>query len=129
MTPVEFAHCPRKIDDARSRRIIAASCESTGLPPPVHVQVSPVSCLPGVPISSTFPSLSATGKPVWTKFHRGRHQIPRKLSDGTPVRMRYHVAVEFDVPVQGPVILGAGRYFGMGLCRPCNWIEEGDTLS
>ena len=28
------------------------------------------------------------------------------------------VAVEFDEAVRGPVVIGAGRYFGLGLCVP-----------
>ena len=118
VTPVVFGHFLRRPNDSRTRRIIAECCASIGLPAPVRIEVSPVSQLPGAPLSSAFPSLSAKGKPVWTTFREGRHQLPRKLPDGTAVRMRYHVAIEFDVPVRGPVILGAGRYFGMGLFRP-----------
>ena len=29
-----------------------------------------------------------------------------------------HAAVEFDRPVRGPVLIGAGRYAGYGFCRP-----------
>jgi CRISPR-associated protein Csb2 len=27
------------------------------------------------------------------------------------------VVLQFEQPVRGPVLLGAGRYLGMGLCR------------
>jgi CRISPR-associated protein Csb2 len=29
-----------------------------------------------------------------------------------------HVELHFRDPVAGPILLGAGRYFGLGLCRP-----------
>ena len=35
-----------------------------------------------------------------------------------PGRLYSHVEVEFAAPVQGPVLLGAERYFGLGLCIP-----------
>lgn len=125
VTPVVFGHFLRKLDDSRTQRILTHSCRDIGLPPPIRAEISPVSRLLGTSASSEFPSLSCKGKPVWTAFRARRHQLPRKLNDGTPVRMRYHVALEFAEPVSGPVILGAGRYFGMGLCRPWKWTEEG----
>jgi CRISPR-associated protein Csb2 len=118
VTPVVFGHFLRKLDDSRAFRIVSECCAAIGLPEPKHVRISTTSLHEGVPVSATFPSLSTRGKPVWTSFRNGHHHIPRELSDGTAVRMRYHVAIEFEEEVFGPVILGAGRYFGMGLCRP-----------
>lgn len=118
VTPVVFGHFLRKLDDARTVRIVTECCTAIGLPVPRHIRVSTTSLHEGVPQSWVFPSLSVRGKPVWTSFQDGEHRLPKKLPDGTPVRMRYHVAVEFNEDVYGPVILGAGRYFGMGLCRP-----------
>jgi CRISPR-associated protein Csb2 len=51
-----------------------------------------------------------------TGYHRGvewakRYQLP--MSQQTPVR--YHVRIEFEEPLAGPIVLGAGRYFGGGL--------------
>jgi len=41
---------------------------------------------------------------------------------GTGERFRNHyiahVVLEFDQPVKGPVLIGAGRYFGLGLFAP-----------
>ncbi len=37
--------------------------------------------------------------------------------DRTP-RVRIHADIRFEVPVKGPLLLGAGRYFGLGLCLP-----------
>jgi CRISPR-associated protein Csb2 len=45
-------------------------------------------------------------------------RMPRmKRKDGTPKRQT-HAVISFDKPVVGPVLLGAGRYRGYGLCRP-----------
>ena len=30
----------------------------------------------------------------------------------------FHLAFELDKPARGPIVLGSGRYFGMGLCLP-----------
>ena len=37
--------------------------------------------------------------------------------DRTP-RVRVHADIRFEAPVRGPLLLGAGRYFGLGLCLP-----------
>lgn len=70
---------------------------------PKGISVVPASPVLGVPPSSQFPSLSTAGKPL----------PPRARG-----RLRAHVTLEFDREVQGPLILGAGRYLGMGFFRP-----------
>jgi CRISPR-associated protein Csb2 len=124
-TPMVFGHFPRKLDDARTRRIVAECCEAIGLPLPCHITVSPTAFVNGVPLSHAFPSLSVNGKPAWTGYRKGKSVLPRHLVDGSAVRMRYHVALEFDEFVRGPIILGAGRYYGMGLCVPLRDNEVG----
>lgn len=37
---------------------------------------------------------------------------------GRTPRVRVHADIRFDSPVEGPLLLGAGRYFGLGLCLP-----------
>ena len=37
---------------------------------------------------------------------------------GRTPRVRVHADIHFEVPVRGPLLLGAGRYFGLGLCLP-----------
>ncbi len=74
------------------------SCERIGLPRPSYLILHPVSMVQGVPRSNEFP---------W---------IFRKKDNG---RMHHsHAVIIFDQEVQGPVILGAGRFRGYGLCRP-----------
>lgn len=46
------------------------------------------------------------------------HEFPRlERKDGSQCR-HTHAVLTFDQPVVGPVLLGAGRYRGYGLCRP-----------
>lgn len=37
---------------------------------------------------------------------------------GRTPRVRVHADIRFESPVRGPLLLGAGRYFGLGLCLP-----------
>jgi CRISPR-associated protein Csb2 len=50
------------------------------------------------------------------RFQRDGHERPRRL---------VHAVVRFPEPVAGPLVLGAGRHFGLGLCAP---IPLGPTL-
>lgn len=117
-TPMVFGHFLRKLDEPRTAKIVGQSCEAIGLTSPKYVHVSPISMARGVPPSYRFPSLSSNGKPVWVRYREGKYTLPKRLPGGAAVRMRYHVALEFDRPIEGPVILGAGRHYGMGLCIP-----------
>lgn len=62
----------------------------------VNIEVGPVSWHLGVPPSHEFPHAT-------TDAHRQRH--------------RTHALVEFGQDVRGPLLVGAGRYFGLGLFR------------
>ncbi len=75
---------------------VAQVCRRIGLPEPVEVEVGHVSRLRGVPISPEF-------------------RLGRK--PGMPPRPYWHAALTFDREVRGPILLGAGRYFGLGLFR------------
>jgi CRISPR-associated protein Csb2 len=44
--------------------------------------------------------------------------LPWPGRPGRTPRVRVHADIRFDVPVRGPLLLGAGRYFGLGLCLP-----------
>jgi CRISPR-associated protein Csb2 len=63
----------------------------------VEVVVTPVSAHPGAPAAHEFPRL--------------------QRKDGSECR-HAHAILIFSKPVVGPVLLGAGRYRGYGLCRP-----------
>lgn len=47
-----------------------------------------------------------------------RDFLPWPGRPGRTARVRVHADIRFDLPVGGPLLLGAGRYFGLGLCLP-----------
>lgn len=81
-----------------------------GLPEPVEVLASPVAVWPSVPPVA---GGGGGGKP-------GRRAFPQYRVGNDPQRRRFttHLTVRFADPVCGPVIVGAGRYFGYGLMLP-----------
>lgn len=81
-----------------AQRTVADACEHIGLPRPVSVEISLAPILAGA-------------QPV----HAFR---PWPDRPGRYARARVHADIRFDRPVRGPVLLGAGRYFGLGLCLP-----------
>ncbi len=83
---------------AEAEASITSACERIGLPRPVRVTVMLAAPLVGGDKARHFPPFQ-TGKP--------------------PVRrVLVHATLAFDAPVKGPIMLGAGRYFGLGLFRP-----------
>lgn len=86
------------------REQVARACRNVGLPEPEAVHVDKHSTHEGVP--SAYPSGNA---PAWTRW-----RLPHPIAS----RQLTHAFVRFPEAVSGPVILGAGRYVGLGLCRP-----------
>ncbi len=77
---------------------IERACTRIGLPCPVRVEVQP-----GAPF--------VAGEPI-------RAFPPFPAQPGRTRRVQVHARLTFAEPVSGPVILGAGRFVGLGLCRP-----------
>ncbi len=98
VTPVVFGKFPKRSQVGPSKdggKVFAELCEMIGLPKPLEVRIGSVSLFRAVPKAADFPP-------------------PAKFAD----RFRAHVWIRFAVPVRGPVLLGAGRFVGFGLCRP-----------
>jgi CRISPR-associated protein Csb2 len=96
ITPVLCDRFPKDKDGQRVEDVIRESClRVLGVEPRV-IEVSPVSRHRGVPPSHAF----------------GRIRKP-----GEPPRHRTHAFLAFDREVRGPVLLGAGRFAGLGLFR------------
>ena len=77
--------------------MIERACDRIGLPKPVDIIPAPVSMFIGAPTSGEMP------------------RITRKT--GGQIRQT-HAILTFGENVSGPMLLGAGRYRGYGLCRP-----------
>lgn len=84
----------------RATENVKGACERIGLPRPREVLLHPVSLFEGVPHAREFPSMI-------------------RKSDGG-LRHHSHAVIVFDEPIRGPLLLGAGRFRGYGLCRPAD---------
>ena len=105
VTPVALnRHFDGKDRWERAAESVKEACKHIGLPRPREVLLHPVSLVEGAPHAREFPPLT-------------------RKSDGGR-RNHSHAVVVFDTPVAGPVLIGAGRFRGYGLCRPMD--ETGD---
>jgi CRISPR-associated protein Csb2 len=106
-TPVVLdRHLKEKGNAARQAEIedlLRRACTNIGLPEPERVVADKHSAIAGAP--SAYPSGSA---PRWAGW-----RLPPSLAS----RQLTHAVLEFSHPVPGPVILGAGRFVGLGMCR------------
>jgi CRISPR-associated protein Csb2 len=81
-----------------AQQSISDACHHVVEVRPVSVEVSLAPLLPGAQHVRDF--LPWPGRP------------------GRTPRVRVHADIQFAEPVRGPLLLGAGRYFGLGLCLP-----------
>ncbi|HUQ93838.1 MAG TPA: type I-U CRISPR-associated protein Csb2 [Bryobacteraceae bacterium] len=88
VTPILLDRYPKK--HLSADELLMTACLRAGLPAPVRCTYGKYSELKGVPPVSAF----------------------------APSRWAVHATFEFEAPVRGPVLVGAGRFFGMGLMKP-----------
>lgn len=88
----------REAAERAAEQIVARACVNIGLPAPVCVAIHTDPPLLGSASIRSFPKYAVQG---------GRVQ-----------RVLVHATIEFDDEVSGPMLLGAGRYHGYGLCSP-----------
>lgn len=96
-TPVVLGNHPKPGKGLGEEEIVCRELAQLGLPPPMALRVQRGPFLRGSPRADSF------------------------SIDGVSAarsRLRRHVAIEFAVPVQGPLLIGAGRHFGLGLLLP-----------
>jgi CRISPR-associated protein Csb2 len=83
--------------------IVAQTCLNVGLPESaldgLRIESQQYSPIEGAPSVRAVADLLATDSP-----YRGR-----------PMR---HLSLTFTAPIRGPLVIGAGRYRGLGLCLP-----------
>jgi CRISPR-associated protein Csb2 len=103
--------------DQEMSEMVSRACRRVGPPEPARVTargglgqqdqlavaVSKHSAV--APAPSAYPSGRA---PHWTGW-----RLPESLAS----RQLTHAVVQFAEPVRGPVLLGAGRFVGLGMCR------------
>lgn len=98
VTPVVLHHYPKRKRGSDIERILLQAFESAGLPSPIEMRVQPVSVFEGAGHVRSMPDFTEGGQKLC------RYQV--------------HVAVKFPVPVEGPALIGRGRFRGYGLLRP-----------
>ena len=80
---------------------VSLACDHVGVPEPMSVEVSQHPLIKGTHPTRRFPAFNQNGRA------------------GRPVRRQLvHASVTFERPVAGPLMLGAGRFLGLGLMRP-----------
>ena len=119
-TPIALPRHPGRLGGgtaaARARAWVAAessvtlACDHVGLPEPISVEVSLSPLIKGARPTRRFPAFSQNGRA------------------GRPVRRQLlHASVTFEHPVSGPLMLGAGRFLGLGLMRPAPMRESAEA--
>ncbi len=98
VTPVVLHHYPKRNRDDAVERILLDAFESAGLPHPVYMRMHPVPLFEGAGHARSMPDFTEGGENLC------RYQV--------------HVVVKFSCPVEGPVLVGRGRFRGYGLFRP-----------
>lgn len=63
-------------------------------------------------------SVEVSLAPLLSGAQHVREFLPWPGRPGRTPRVRVHADIRFNEPVCGPLLLGAGRYFGLGLCLP-----------
>ena len=97
VTPVVLDRPPKRLTEKHISTAISESLVFAGFPHPQHVEVSAFSRFQGAPPAFRV----AANKP------------------------RYHATVIFDDPIEGPIVAGRLRYFGIGLFRPLLSHDQG----
>lgn len=98
VTPIELDRFPDRPYGAEAESIVVECCRRVGLPEPLDVVLRP--------------DPFVVGSVPWSAFARARQCAERRR------RPLVHAALDFPTEVCGPVLLGAGRYLGLGLLRP-----------
>lgn len=105
VTPMVLDRHLKRRDDEEIRRLVAEACVRADLlpPEPARIVVGKHAAVDGA--AAAWPS--ARG-PKWLRW-----RLPPSLT----TRWLTHAVIDFGQPVPGPVLLGAGRFNGLGLFR------------
>ena len=103
VTPIVLDRHLKRNGDGEIREMVASACENAGLPRPDRVRIDKHPAVEGAP-----PARPSAGAPPWTRW-----KVPESLA----TRSLVHAVIDFGRETAGPVLLGAGRFTGLGLCR------------
>ena len=105
VTPIVLDRHLKRKDDLEVRELVANACGNAGLPRPApdRIRIGKHSAIVGAP-----PARPLAGEPHWTRW-----KTPSPLA----TRPLIHAVIDFGRETPGPVMLGAGRFTGLGLCR------------
>lgn len=100
VTPILLGRYPKSQEVAEIAILVAAACVQSGLPEPECVEVRQHGFLDGSPAARSFVQTAPTQGAA-------RHR-----------KWATHAAVRFRQVVKGPVLVGSGRFHGLGLMVP-----------
>jgi len=98
VTPVVLHHHPKRGRENDVERILLEAFESAGLPRPIEMRIQSVSIFEGAGHARSMPQFTEGGEKL--------------------CRYQTHIVARFPFRVQGPVLIGRGRFRGYGLLRP-----------
>ena len=103
-TPMVLDRHLKRGNEDEMRALVAAACVNAGLPRPDagRIAVDKHAAVEGAP------SARLAGPP-WTRW---------RTTEALASRPLVHAVIDFGEPVAGPVLLGAGRFTGLGLFLP-----------
>lgn len=104
VTPFVFDRYPKEPFGAEAEQTVREAFVRVGLPEPLEIDLHYNPWHTG--------ALKASGFP------------PALARAGKPQRYHCHVWARFGEPIQGPVVAGAGRYYGYGFFRPLTQRKE-----
>ena len=104
-TPIVLDRHLKRRGPAEIRELIACACVHAGVPRPEldRIQYGANSAVEGVP-----PTRRLSGETSCT---------PWQVRPSLQTRSLVHAVIDFGQTVSGPILLGAGRFTGLGLCR------------
>ncbi|MDV6029423.1 MAG: type I-U CRISPR-associated protein Cas5/Cas6 [Phycisphaera sp. RhM] len=94
---------------------ICRSCEFVGVPRPTAIDIDTTAFQQGVP-RATQKQVPGTSRRTRRGAGDGFRPLPTR--QGKPARPQIHVRLQFESPVAGPILIGAGRFLGYGLLKP-----------
>lgn len=105
VTPIVLDRHLKRGTDTEIRGLVVRACRNAGLPAPDvdGIRTSRHAAFPGVP-----PARPHRGAPPWSRW-----RVPRSFAS----RPLVHAVIDFGEAIAGPILLGAGRFTGLGLCR------------